>query len=83
MWKHWVIAMGNITLMLPNELQEKMKRHSEIRWSEVVRKAIQKKIEDLELLDKLTAKSTLTTKDAFEIRKKIDANVARRLGLIT
>ena len=39
--------MGNITLMLPEELQEKMKEHSEIRWSEVIRKAIQKKIEDL------------------------------------
>ena len=75
--------MTNITLMLPEELQKKMKKHSEIRWSEVIRQAIQKKIEDLELLDKITSKSKLTNKDAFEISKKIDANVARRLGLVT
>ncbi len=72
--------MGNVTLMLPEELQEKMKQHSEIRWSEVIRKTIQKKIEDLELLDELTAKSKLTEKDVKEISKKIDASVARKLG---
>ena len=73
--------MGNITLALPNELQNKMKRHSEIRWSEVIRKAIQKKIDDLELLDKLTEKSKLTPKNVIDLSKKIDASVARRLGL--
>ena len=74
--------MGNITLMLPEELQEKMKEHSEIRWSEVIRKAIQKKIEDLEFLDVLTKRSKLTARDALEISKKVDASVARKLGLI-
>jgi predicted CopG family antitoxin len=74
--------MGNITLALPNELQTKMKKHSEIRWSEVIRRTIQKKIEDLELLDKLTSKSTLTEKDSFEISKIIDASVSKKLGLI-
>lgn len=74
--------MGNITLSLPEELQEKMKKHSEIRWSEVIRKTIQKRIEDLELLDSLTAKSKLTKEDALEISKKIDASVAKKLGLV-
>ena len=75
--------MGNITLMVPDELKKKMKQHSEIRWSEVIRKAIQKKIADLELLDDLSKKSKLTAKDALEISKKIDAGVARKLGLTT
>ena len=74
--------MGNITLMLSDQLQEQMKKHKEIRWSEVVRRAIQKKIEDLELLDTLTAKSKLTQKDALEISKKVDISVAKKLGLI-
>jgi len=74
--------MGNVTLMLPDELQKKMKNHSEIRWSEVIRRSIQKKIEDLELLNKITAKSKLTSKDVLEISKKIDASVAKKLGLI-
>ncbi len=75
--------MGNVTLLLPDDLQKKMKEHSEIRWSEVIRKAIQKKIEDLELLNTLTAKSKLTAKDALDISKKVDASVAKRLGLIS
>ena len=74
--------MGNITLMLSDQLQEQMKKHKEIRWSEVVRRAIKKKIEDLELLDTLTAKSKLTQKDALEISKKVDISVAKKLGLI-
>jgi predicted CopG family antitoxin len=75
--------MVNITLTLPPELQKKMKSHSEIRWSEVIRKTIEKKIEDLELLDRLTAKSMLTEKDALEISKKINAAASRKLGLLS
>ena len=39
--------MTNITLAIPEDLHTKMKQHSEIRWSEVVRKTISQKIEDL------------------------------------
>ena len=63
--------MGNITLALPEELQEKMKRHSEIRWSEVVRKSISNKVEILDVMDKITKKSKLTKKDIDEISHKI------------
>ena len=73
--------MPNITLAVPEELHEKMKKHSEIRWSEVARKAISQKMEDLEIMDRITAKSRLTQKDADEIAKKVNSNVARKLGL--
>ena len=66
MCNHIITHMGNITLSLPRELQEKMKKHSEIRWSEVIRKTIQRRIEDLEFLDNLTTKSKLTREDALE-----------------
>ncbi len=77
------IFMGNVTLLLPDDLQKKMKEHRDIRWSEVIRQAIQQKINDLELLNTLTSKSTLTPLDAQAISKKIDARVARRLGLLS
>ena len=35
--------MPNITLAIPEDLHTKMKEHSEIRWSEVVRKSISSK----------------------------------------
>ena len=74
--------MGNITLKIPDKLHEKMRKHGEIRWSEVVRRTIEKRISDLELLEKLTSRSNLTEKDALEISKKVNASVARKLGLV-
>ena len=73
--------MTNVTLAIPEDLHTKMKQHSEIRWSEVVRKTISQKIEDLDMMDKLTAKSRLTKKDVDEIASKVDSAVAKKLGL--
>ena len=72
--------MPNVTLSIPEDLHTKMKKHSEIRWSEVVRKTISEKIDALELMDKIAKKSKLTQKDAEEIARKIDSEVARKLG---
>jgi len=74
--------MTNLTLAVPTKLHDKMKKHSEIRWSEIVRMAIQKKIEDIELMDRLTNKSKLSAKDAMKISKEIDKEVAKKLGLV-
>jgi metal-responsive CopG/Arc/MetJ family transcriptional regulator len=40
--------MPNITLSLPDDIYKKMKKYSEIKWSEVVRKAIADYIKKLE-----------------------------------
>lgn len=42
--------MTNITLSIDNEVYNKMKKYSEIKWSEFVRKAIKNRIEILESL---------------------------------
>jgi hypothetical protein len=68
--------MGNITLALPNDLHEKMRKHSEIRWSEVVRKSIQEKISLLEMMDELAKKNKMTSQDAKEIADKIKAELS-------
>ena len=73
--------MTNITLAIPNELRLKMKEYSEIRWSAVVRKAINQKIEDLEIMEKIIQKSKLTEEDVKLLSKKIDSSVAEKLGL--
>ena len=63
--------MGNLTLALPDELQQRMKQHSEIRWSEVVRKSISQKLDLLEAMNKIAQKSKLTKKDVDELSRKI------------
>ncbi len=73
--------MTNMTLSMPEKVHEKMMEHSEIKWSEVARLAIRKKIEDLEMMDKLTSKSKLTKTDVKEISELVDNDVAKRLNI--
>ena len=72
--------MTNVTLAIPDDLHTKMKEHSEIRWSEVVRKTITEKIEVLEAMDMLAKKSKLTKKDVEEIAHKINKEVFHELN---
>ena len=71
--------MANITLSIPDDLKKKMEKHSEIKWSQVARNAIEKRINDLELLEKLTSKSELTEEDVEKISKIINKEVARKV----
>jgi predicted CopG family antitoxin len=64
--------MTNITLAIPEGLHTKMKKHSEIRWSEVVRQSIAKKVELLEVMDNIAAKSKLTKKDINILARKVN-----------
>ena len=59
--------MPNITLSVPDELHRKMKRHPEVKWSEVVRRVISERIRDLEAMDRITAKSVLAPADVVEL----------------
>jgi hypothetical protein len=43
--------MVNITISIPDELRNKMKRHSEIKWSEVVRKSLASYVDQLEIAE--------------------------------
>jgi len=47
--------MANLTLSIPEVLYKKMKKHPELKWSEVARQAIQEKVQDQELLADLKA----------------------------
>jgi hypothetical protein len=41
--------MTNMTISIPSELCEKMKKHAEVKWSEVVRKSIADYINKMEV----------------------------------
>ena len=71
--------MGNITLALPDEVQKEMKHFSEVRWSQVARKAIIEKLESLHLAERLAQKSKLTQKDVDEFSKKIKSLATQRV----
>ncbi len=72
--------MVNMTLAIPEQLHQKMEHFSEIKWTEVARRAIEKKVADLEFLDKIASKSKLTLKDVEEIGNKIKSAAAKRFS---
>lgn len=70
--------MVNITLSIPEEIHRSMKHFSEVRWSEVARKAIVSKVETLSLAESLASKSKITEKDVEQFSKKIKAEATKR-----
>lgn len=74
--------MVNMTLAVPEPLHKLIKKHSEIKWSEVARKAMWEQAMKVKLLDKIVSKSKLTPEDVEEIGAKIKRGIARKHGLI-
>ena len=70
--------MANMTLSIPDKVHSEMKQFSEIRWSEVARKAIIDKLTALQLAEKLANKSKLTEKDVKEFSAKLKSVANKR-----
>ncbi len=72
--------MPNMTLSIPEEIHSIIKKHNEIRWSEIARRAITQEANKLKLMDVIASKSKLTMKDVKEIDEKIKEGIFKRYG---
>ncbi|MBI4144283.1 hypothetical protein HY486_03480 [Candidatus Woesearchaeota archaeon] len=70
--------MVNMTLSIPAGIHSIVKKHSEIRWSEIARRAISEEAKKLDLLDSLASKSKLTLKDVEKINAKVKQGLFAR-----
>jgi len=70
--------MANITLSVPDEVHKEMRRFSEVRWSEVARKAIIDKVQTLQLADRLASKSKLSEEDIRQFSRKVKSLATKR-----
>ena len=70
--------MANMTISVPDELKAMLDRYPEMNWSEVARQAWKSKAEQLELLNRLTARSKATDKDIEELGRLIKKGIASR-----
>jgi hypothetical protein len=61
--------MTNITLSIEESVYKKMRKHSEIKWSEFVRKSIKKRINELERIEQ-DQESIFTMLASQEVLKK-------------
>jgi len=64
--------MPNITVSIPEELYKKMKRYSEVKWSEVVRKALTEYIGRLEVMER----GVVSSDELAELLKKSKLGVS-------
>lgn len=67
-----------MTLSIPKELMRRMRLLREVRWSEVARRAIEQRVSDLEIMNRIASKSNLTEKDVAELSKKIKSSAAKK-----
>ncbi len=74
--------MANMTLSIPDDLLKRMKQFREIKWSEVARQALERRVKEFEKIEEIASKSKLTQKDADDISDKIKASLAKRLNLM-
>ncbi len=55
--------MADLIFSIPEELLERMEKYPEINWKKIAKNAVEKYLEKLELMDRLTSKSTVTIED--------------------
>lgn len=70
--------MTNITLSVPEGIHKEMRRFSEVRWSEVARKAIVEKLDTLRLAESLAKKSRLTKRDVADFSSTLKKLAGKR-----
>jgi len=70
--------MSSLTLSIPAEIRQKMRSFKYINWSAVAREAIINKIELLERMNKLLAKSKLTEKETIEYGRLINKQIWKK-----
>jgi predicted CopG family antitoxin len=64
--------MTNITLSIENSVYKRMRKYSEMKWSEYVRKQIKRRLDDLDSLEKQKSKESILTMLASEDVLKSD-----------
>lgn len=69
--------MKNITLTIPEELREELKKHEEVNWSAVIRKALQEHLHKIRIADSIASKSKFTQKDVNELSRLVKKSIAK------
>ncbi len=58
--------MTNVTLSIEDSVYKRMRKHSEVKWSEFVRKAIKERLNELDTLERNPTKESILTMLASE-----------------
>ncbi|MEA3559757.1 MAG: hypothetical protein U9R75_10940, partial [Candidatus Thermoplasmatota archaeon] len=67
--------MVSMTLSIPEDLHVLIKKHNEIRWSEIARRALWDYARKLTILDEIASGSEITEEDVKKINKELKTAV--------
>jgi len=70
--------MPNMTFAVPEELHREIRKHKDVRWAEIARRALAREVNRLHIYDRLLANSRLTEADAVEIGRSIRRRESQR-----
>jgi hypothetical protein len=70
--------MPNVTFAVSEELHREIRKHKDVRWVEVARRALAREVNRLHIYDRLLAHSQLTETDAIEVGRSIRRRESRR-----
>lgn len=73
--------MPNVTVSMPEDLREEMRKHAEVNWSAVMRKAVQEHLRKLAIADAIAEKSELTKEDIEELDALVKQGIAEEYEL--
>jgi len=68
----------NMTVTVEDDLWSEMKKHSEIRWSAVMKEAAKDKIKALIILERMVSKKKLSNKEIDEFAIKLGKRISNR-----
>lgn len=68
----------NMTVTVEDPLWEEMKKHSDIRWSVVMKEAAKEKLRALAMLERLAKKTHLTEKEMQDFAVKLGKKITSR-----
>ena len=71
--------MPNLTLSIPEDMHQRIKKIPQMKWGEVAREAIEQKLALMEKIEKIAQKSKLTEKDVEEIGELVKKGAAERM----
>lgn len=70
--------MPNMTLAVPEDLFEVVRKHPEIKWSVIAREAMWEYARRVEIMERLAAQSKLTDEDVEAVGRKVKRATAKR-----
>ncbi len=60
-----------MTLAVPDDLHREMRKHRDIRWAEIARRALRREIDRLHVYDRLVARSHLNESESVELGRSV------------